>query len=890
MADFRADVARRLAGLDLDPARRVDIVEELAQHLSDCHDAALARGLDAAAARDAALAELSDERLLARDLLAAERAAPEPPPAIGSTRRRPLATLWLDVRHAVRALRKNPGYASIALLTLALGIGACTAIFAVVHAVALRQLPYTEPEGLVRIWESNVERDWPQFSASQPNFLDFAERSRTFEHIAAVSSRRLTLTGDGNAELVNARRVSRDFLPALRVVPILGRAFEAAEDTPGGDVRVAILTHGFWQRAFGSDPGVLGRTLMLDGMSHRVIGVMPESFEWGDDVGLLLPLAADSAANRGDHRLSMIGRLAAGATIDDATHELEAIAAQLAREYPETNEGWSVLLRSFRDWLIPQETRQSLVVLAGAVVLLLLIACLNTANLMLARANARRRELAIRAALGADRRRIAGYLMVEALVLAIAAGALGLLIAAASLGPLLAFGADSLPRLEDASIHPLVGAFALGASLLTGLLSGSLAALRVSRMDLQATLRDGTQGSGVEARRLRSALVLAEMALSVALLIGAGLLMRSFWKLQDVEPGFATANLVVASLTLPEAEYGGTATTVRFYERLLADVRALPGVRGVALSSMVPFSGGDTSTGVRVPDHPAADEAKLPSASWRLVSPGYFATLGIPLRGRDFDARDTMDGQRVTIISDAMARRYWPGEDPVGKSVILSSLVDTPIAIVGVAGDVRTFGLDVEPTPMVYVSTLAVPGWNPMQLAVRSALDPEPQVAALREAVRAIDPKIPLFGIETVDGMLSRSLTGRRFNLFLLGCFASAALVLASVGLGGVMAWLVSLRTRELGIRVALGAPARRVFQLVVGQGMRLALAGAMAGVLAALLLSRALQELLFSVSARDPLTFVAVPALLLAVAWVACWWPARRAARVDPNQVLRSD
>ena len=891
MPDFRADVARRLGGLDIAPAEHAEIVEELSQHLADCYETARSRGASDADAHRQALDELSGEAMLERALAGLVPKAQPGAPPIGKPRGgRLFGSLWLDLKHALRSLLKSPGYTGIVLVVLALGLGASTAIFAVVEASMLRRLPYAEPDRLVRIWESNAERGWPQFSASAPNFLDFRERARSFEHLAAIASRRHTLTQDGNAEMLEVRAVSRDFLPALRVLPLLGREFEAAEDTPGGDNRVVLLMHGFWQRAFGGDPRVLGRSLVLDGAAYRVIGVMPEEFSWGQDTSVLLPLAADPGASRGDHRLSLIGRLAPGATLETARAELDAIAQGLGRSYPDTNGGWSVTVFSFYDWLVPPESRQSLLVLSGAVALLLLIACGNVTNLMLARANGRRRELAVRTALGADRGRIVSYVLVEALALALTAGALGTGLALGAVRALQAFGPDAFPRLDEVAIGPGVLAFVFLVSIATGLLFGSIAAWRATRANVNATLRDSSQGAGTEARRLRSGLVLLEMALSVALLIGAGLLIRSFWKLQSVDPGFPTGSLVTASINLPGQRYGDEASQVQFYERLLETTRALPGVGAAALSSMVPFSDGDTSTEVKVPGWDAPADAGLPSASWRLISPGYFAALGIPLRGRDFDARDNTEATPNTIISESMARTYWPDSDPIGKTVVLGSLSESPVTIIGVAGDVRTFGLDREPGAMVYVSTLAVPGWNPMQLAVRSTLPAETQAAALREALRGIDPNVPMFGVETVDDLLSRSFAERRLNMVLLATFAFVALVLASVGLGGVLAYLVSQRTREIGIRMALGAHAREVFRLVVGQGMRLAFAGAALGVLAALFLARAMQSQLYAVTAGDPLTFALVPAVLLLVALAACWWPAHRAARVDPNTVLRSD
>jgi putative ABC transport system permease protein len=861
MPNFRAEVERRLGELDTDPASRAEIVEELTQHLGDYYETALSRGLDAAAARSAALQQLDDGHLAAGIAASAARAV-DPAPALAAESgadapRGRFGGVWVDLRHAARALRKSPGYSLLAILTLALGLGATTSIFAIVDAVMLRQLPYAGSDRLVRVFENNLERGWTAFSFSQPNFIDYARRTRAFDRFAAMSDQSLTLTGHGDADVVTASNVSHDFLSTLGVAPILGRDFTAAEDTPGGDSRVVLLSHAFWQSALGGDRDALDRSLILDGTAHRVIGVLPQEFDWGDSA-VLRPLAADPAADRGDHRIGVIGRLAAGQTLDSARAEMESIALGLGESYPKTNAGWGITLMSFYDWLIPVETRDALLILAGAVSLLLLVACGNVANLMLARTNARRRELAVRAALGARRGRIVRYLLSESVLLSFGGATLGLGMAALAIAWLSQAAADALPRADEIALGWPAVLFAYGVAFGCGIAFGSVTAVRASRGNLNLALRDASQGRGVEARRLRDALILLQMAVSVALLIGGGLLLRSFWKLQAVDPGFDTASLVVGSITVPAGAYDGPDARIGFYERLLERVRALPGVGGSALSSIVPFGSGNTSGDVRVPGWDGSKDAGLQPASWRLVSPGYFAALGIPLRGRDFDTRDRAGGNKAVIINEALAQLFWPDGNAVGRTIAVSSFGgEEPIEIVGVAGDVRSFGLDQEPGAMVFASTMFAPHWNPLQVVVRTEIDAAVQVTQLRDAMRDVDPNVPFFEISTIDERLSATLAPRRLNL----C-----------------------------IRLALGASSGRLFALVVGHGMRLALAGAVLGVLAALVLSRSMESMLFSVSARDPATFIAVPLVLLAVAFAACSLPALRAARVDPNHVLRSE
>ncbi len=799
-----------------------------------------------------------------------------------------MTSMLQDLRYAARGLRKSPGFTSVAVLTLALGVGASTAIFSVVNTVMLQPLPFADAGRLVRVWESNVERGWPTFATSHPNFLDWRSQARTFESLAALTSAGFTWSARGEAEIVLGLRVTATFLPTLKVAPVLGRNFLEEEDRPGGNTRVVLISDGFWRRAFGADPAAVGRTITLNAQPHTIIGVLPASFRWGDDTDMLAPLAPDPARNRADHRLDVIGRVARSASIDEARTELDTLAARLAQQYPESNKGWGVLMNSFYDWLVPDTTRRSLLVLLGAVALVLLIACGNVVNLLLARGAARQRELSIRAAMGATRSRVARQLLCESSLIGLLAAAAGMAFAIAATRLLVALGPDSVPRLDELSVDGSVFVFAIGVSLTTMVLFGMVPAIQSARQDPQDALRaDGrhsTAGSG--RARVRAVLTIAEVALSVALLIGAGLLIRSFARLQQVDPGFSVSNLMTARLTLPATAYPDGASRSAFYDRFLTDLRGRPGIEAVAVASGPPLSGDFTGGDVKLPAQ-SNDEAG--SAAWRLAGPGYFAALGIPVRGREFSWQDLPDRPPVAILSAALAAKYFPNEDAIGRQLIMRSFGERPHTIIGVAGDVRTFGLDEDAGFVFYGSTTQYAGWNPLSLVWRSPAAGA-SVDAVRASLRSIDPSVPIARIASMETLFEQSIGPRRFNLYLLGAFAAVSLALAAIGLFGVMAYLVSQRTREIGVRLALGATRGEVFRVILGRGLALAVAGAIGGVGAALWLTSAMETLLFSVSRTDPMTFVGVPLVLLAVAAVACYVPARRAMRVDPVTALRAE
>ncbi len=795
---------------------------------------------------------------------------------------------WLqDVRYAARSLRKSPGFTFVAAVTLALGVGANAAIFSVVNTVMLRPLPFANPDGLVRIWESQVERGRPTFAVSHPNFLDFRAQATTVQSMAATQNAGFTLTPtNGDAEVIQGMNVTATFLPTLRVTPALGRNFTAEEDRPGGNTRVVLMSDGLWKRAFGSDRNVIGRSITLNSQAFTVIGVLPPSFRWGTTDDLLSPLAPDPARNRGDHRLSVIGRLADGYSIEQATTELETITLQLGQQYPESNKGWGVRVISFYDWLIPDTTRRSLLVLLGAVGLVLLIACGNVVNLLLARGASRQKELSIRAAMGASRSRVARQLVFESALIAILAAALGIGLAFAAMQLLIALGPASVPRLDELSIDLRVVLFAIGVALSTMVLFGLMPAIQSTRHDPQQALHADSRGATSRSRPAAPPFSADHRRSSP---VGraadrAGLLIRSFERLQQVSPGFAKTGLMTARIGLPATTYPTGLSRRAFYDRLLNDLRGRPGVEAAAIASGPPLSGDSTGGDVKLPTQ-SNDEAA--STAWRLAGPGYFAALGIPLRGREFTMQDSADTPPVAIISAAIAQKYFPNEDPIGRAIINRSFGEAPHTIVGVAGDVKTFGLEADAGMVFYGSATQYAGWNPMSLVWRSTA---PSIDTVRASLRAIDPNVPLSAINSMDSLFEDSFGPRRFNLYLLTAFAGVALALAAIGLFGVMAYLVSQRTREIGVRLALGATRAEVFRQILSSGLSLAVIGAVIGVGGAYWLTRVMESLLFSVSRTDPVTFIVVPVTLIAVAALACYLPARRAMRVDPVVALRTD
>jgi putative ABC transport system permease protein len=890
MRDWKAELKTRLAAQRIDPTLHVSTLEELSAHLEELYRSRVDSGMTHAEADRTVLEEL-DDGALERELKRAERARSRPPSTLGEPPRHPFEGIGLDIRYAVRTLRQSPGFTVAAVMTLAIGIGANAAIFSIVNAVWLRPLPYPRADRIVRLQESSPEIGRPTMAASYPNFVDWRTQSASVQALGAYWENTFNLSSGEGADMVRGLEVMYDFFPVVGVPAAIGRTFLPEEADPARNVRVVVLSDRIWKRRFGSDPSILGRQLLIDGRPYTVIGVLPPTFSWGA-AELFAPLGRQAILPRGDHRFTVVGRLRDGVTIDRARAELVNIAAALAAQYPENGEGWTVRITPLEEWLIPSAIRESLAVLLGAVFVVLIIACANVANLLLARAVGRQRELAVRVALGARGWRIVRQLITESVVLAGVSATIGLGVGVLMMRLLVAYGPTNVPRLDQASFDLTVILAVFAISLATVLIVGVAPAIQVARRPPSVVLQEATRGSsgGRQAQRWQSIFTVAEVAFSVALLIAAGLLLRSVWLLQQVDPGFNVEPLMAMRVAVPDETYATGESRGAFYERLVPEIQALPGIVSVATTSAAPLSGRNTVTEVRVPGADVGVAGGLPSADWRFVSPGYFSTMGIPIRGTDFSFQDREDQWPTTIISEAAARQYFPGQDAVGRQITLGSIGNRTRTVIAVVGDVRVFGLDQEPRPMVYYSIRNLRAWNTDTVVWRSAGNPASHAAAIRDIVRRIDPTVALFDVRTLDEMLDGTLAARRFNLYLLAAFAGVSLFLAAIGLFGVMAYLVSQRSREIGIRLALGAKARDICQLILGRGLALAVAGAAIGVASAFWLMRIMQSLVFAVSTTDPITFAAVPALLVLVALFACYVPARRAMRVDPVTALRAD
>jgi len=805
-----------------------------------------------------------------------------------------LDTLLQDVRFGARVLARNKGFTAVAVLTLALGIGANTAIFSVVNAVLLRPLPYENSHELVQIWGTQPQLNTAPMSPA--NFLDWREQNRVFERVAAYTGQNFNLSGVDEPERIRATRVSADLFELLRVRPTLGRAFLAEEDQHGGH-RVVILSHALWQRRFGANPEIIGKTLTLNDQSYVVVGVMPPDFSFPRTTTEMWTPIAFSPGERGTRNtnyISVIARLKPGVTLEQARSEMEALARQQQEQYPEANAGIGVKLISYKEQVVG-DTRPILLLLLGAVGFVLLIACANVANLLLARAAGRRKEMAVRSALGAGRRRVIRQLLTESVLLALVGGGLGLLLALWGINLLVALQPANIPRLAEVRIDRGVLLFASALSLLTGIAFGLAPALQATKLDLNGALKEGGKGTGEGAgrQRLRSILIVSEIALSLVLLIGAGLTIKSFWRLMQVDPGFNPENALTMVVSLPATRYAEPGRQVAFFRQAIERVSNLPGVDAAGVTTDIPLFGGN-STGFNVEGHPPYAPGQRPLAEYRSVSPGYFRAMGIPLlRGRTFTEQDGVDAPGVVIINETLARRYFPGEDPLGKRLGFSGPTDWR-EIVGVARDTRNYGLDEEVKPEAYMPyTQSAPSYlagsiSGMILVARTASDPQSMSAAIKREVQGLDGNLPVYNIKTMEQYLAESIAQRRFNMLLLTVFAGVAVLLAAVGLYGVMSYMVSQRTREIGLRMALGAQARDILGMAVRQGLVLIIIGIGVGLAGALALTRVMSGLLYGVSTTDPATFAAIVLLLALASLIACYIPARRATRVDPLTALR--
>ena len=796
-----------------------------------------------------------------------------------------------DLRYGLRSFLKTPGFTAIALLTIALSIGANSAVFSVVNAVLLRPLPFAEPDRLVWVWGS-----WPrgtEASVSAPDLLDYRADNKSFEHLAAFSTipAPINLTGSGRPEQLYCVFATADFFDTLGVKPLVGRTFLPGEDQAGSE-QVAVVSHGLWQRRFGSDPNLIGRTLTLNDKVYTVVGVMPQSFRFPQKAELWLPIPFNSplVASRKAHFLRPVGRLKPGVQVEQAQADMNTIAARLEQQYPDSNKGWTVRLVPLHEHIVGPVRLVSLLLLI-AVIFIMLIACANIANLLLSRAAARQKEMAMRAALGAGRGRLIRQLFTEGVLLALMGGALGLLLAFWGVGLINALDFTGFPRLEEVRPDYSMLAFTLLISLLMGIVFSLAPAMWVTKVDLNNSLKEGggtVAGGG--RHRISKVLVVIEVALSLVLLVGAGLLVKSFSRLLSVDPGFDAQNILTMRLQLPPAKYPERQQSSDFYRQLLQRLGGLPGVQSVGAVSELPLSGQRNDTYFTVEGRPTDPSAPKTVANIRRVTPDYFQTMGISLlKGAPFTERAAANTPYVSIINEQMARRYFPGEDPVGQRMVLDFGGKIPVEIIGVLEGVRHTALEFEPPVEMYVPFAQFPS-SEMNVVVRTASDPVDLANAARETVWQLDKDQPISDVKTMERFVSDSVAPQRFVVYLFSFFAYGALLLAVIGIYGVISHSVTQRTNEIGIRMALGAQRSQIVKQVMGQGALLAIVGVVLGLAGAFALTRVMSSMLYQVSATDPAVFVAVPLLLAAVALLASYFPARRATKLDPMTALRHE
>jgi len=798
-------------------------------------------------------------------------------------------TLLSDLHYAIRMLIKRPGFTVVALITVALGIGANTSIFSVVNAVLLRPLPYNQPDRIMQLWEVNLRTGDRGGSVSPNNFADWQERSKTFECMAALRYANLSLTGGSQAERVVGAMVSADFFGAIGTSAALGRTFLPEEDKPGNS-NAAVVSYGLWQRRFGGDETLVGQSIMLNGRKYTVVGIMPRGFQFPSSAEMWVPLALElKEESRGNHYLRVIGRVRPSVTVGQAQAEITGIAEQLAKEYPDNNRHTGASVMSLHEEIV-KDVKYPLLVLLGAVALVLLIACANVANLLLARTASRKREISIRTALGASRWRLVRQLLTESMVLSLVGGGLGLLLSLWGTYLLDKIIPGNIPRAKEIDIDRNVLAFTFGAAVISGIIFGLAPAVQASRTNLQEALKDSGRGSAVGFRRqvLRNMLVVSEIAVALVLLIGAGLLIKSFFKLSEVDPGFRAEGVMTAQFTMSQPRYNNSHQRVALAQDIARRLSVLPGVTAVGATSEVPFNGSTTTSSFSIVGRQNNPDEGL-AAGARQTLPGYFKTMGIPLlQGRDFNEGDGADSVPVAIVNHRFAERYFPNESPLGHHIMFD--IDDKSAgreIVGVVGDVKHESLD-SSNPFEMYAPYTQDSDNRTLVAVFRSNDPKSLTAMVRDVFRAADPDQPVFNIRTMDERLTNSVRSQRFTMILLGVFASIAMILAAIGIYGVMSYSVTQRTHEIGIRMALGARPGRVLRLVIGQGMSLAIIGVVLGIIGAFGLKLVMEGLLFGVSGTDRPTFIGLSLLLSFVALLANYIPARRATKVDPMIAMR--
>jgi putative ABC transport system permease protein len=798
--------------------------------------------------------------------------------------------LWRDLRYAVRTLARSPGFTAVAVLTLALGVGANTAIFSVVNAVLLRPLPYEQPDRLVKVEEINP--DGNPNTVSFLNYADWRQAGGPFESLAVFREIAVNLTGRSEPERAPGALVSANFFHTLGIAPAAGRYFAEREDRSGSD-GVVVISHSLWQRRFGGEARAVGATLSVDGRPFTVIGVAAPGFDYPQKADVWVPVShdvPDILENRGLHAYLVIGRLRQGVPAGRADTHLQAVAGRLGQEYPATNRGYGASVEPLQQALV-EDVRPTLVVLLGAVGFVLLIAAANVANMMLARGTSRRRELSIRAALGASRWQVVRQLLTESVLIAIVGGGLGVLLAAWGVDALLALGPAHLPVGDGIVLDRMVFAFTFAVSIATSLVFGLIPAAQAARWNPEPSLRESGRGSGgVERQRTRRLLVISQIALALLLLIGTGLMVQSFRRLQAVDAGFDAERVVSARVSLPRAD-GDTARVLGFYQELVRRASALPGVRAAAAVSYLPLGRGAATYRFNVEGRPPVEPQLRPRAEFNTVTPGYFEVMGIPLlQGRDFDDRDRWEAPATVVINQTMAKRYWANESAVGKRMTFGEPEENAwMTVVGVVADVRQHSLTAEIKPQVYMAHGQV-GVEEMALLVGSTLRPSSLASAIKGVVRGIDPSVPVSAVRLLSEVRGEFVATERFRTLVLATFGLLALALAAIGVYGVISYGVVQRTREIGIRMALGARRAEILRLVVGESMITVGVGILAGVLAAVALSRFIASLLYAVRPDDPTTFLAISLLIATVALAASLIPARRAMRVDPASTLRSE
>jgi putative ABC transport system permease protein len=892
MPDWKVEISKRLAGLKLEPTREAEIIEELSQHLDDRCAEWLADGISPQEAYGAVIAELNEGELLTDELRRMERALTEESVVLGARRMNMIADLWQDLRFSVRMIKKNPGFAALAVIALALGIGATTTIFSSADAMMVRPFSFPNQSRLAVLFERKLEIGITRASVSPGNVIEWRAQTQTLEELCVMRGRDYTLSSDGPPERCAGYGVSAGFFDALGVKPQLGRTFQQGEDEAGYG-QVVVLRHAFWKSHFGGDPQIIGRQILLDDKPFEVIGVMPQEFEFPYGGGQLwTPFVFDPQMKRehNNHYLQVLALLKPGVTIDQANAELDQITKRVEQHYPEGEAGHSAVAVNLNEYYT-RGMRVAMPAMVGSALFILLIACSNVASLLLVRASARQKEIAVRLALGASRWRLIRQLLTESVLLGLAGGALGIVLAGWSLGALEkgipAGMMKYIPGSSHLGLNLRALVFTTVISMLTGLLFGLVPALQTTKMDLNQTLREGGKGTSGKGggNRLRSALVVAELALSLVLLIGAGLMVRSFVHILNTDLGVKPANVVTMNLTLPRDKYQEPQQRRNFFEQLLERIAALPGVTGAGATSSLPMSGSNDGNSFAIVGQPAFEKGKEPHTDYRIVTPGYFAAIGTELRrGRAFQVQDDAQSPRVVLANEAFAARFLKEANAIGQRITMGSDKDKPLEIIGVVANVMNDDLDDLAEPCVYLPFAQTPVGR-LSLVIRASGEIVP---AVRTELAALDASLPLAEIKTMNEIIYERRSPKEVMMWTLVIFGLAALMMAAVGTYAVMAYSVAERTHELGVRIALGAQTSDILALVLRRGLTLALIGVVLGLAGAMAMTRALAHLLFGVTATDPLTFLGVSLTLAFVTLVACYIPARRATRVDPIEALR--